>query len=592
MRIHQGIPAAPGIAIGRARVFLRTQVRVRRQNIQPGEVEAELARFAAALEASKSELRGLHADAEARLTGAEAAIFEAHLMVLEDPALIDQVKERIPRELRSAEALVEDIMESFAATIDAMDSPYFRERAQDIRDVKLRLLRNLQRVGEGPGPNHAVTHRGQPVGPVEPAAGQPASSVPKAGFPGVNAAEPRIIIAEDLTPSDTVEISKSEVRGFVTGRGGKTSHVAILASGLGLPAVVGIGETWSEIRDGDLVIVDGGEGMIVVDPDEETLTRYQEASEQLARTIERRALLKRIPCITSDGVRVKLKANIGSPDDVPQALQNGAEGVGLLRTEFLFLGRTEAPGEDEQFEIYREIGAAFGAEQVIVRTLDVGGDKHVPFLAIPQEENPFLGLRAIRLCLARPEIFKTQLRAILRASAYANLAVMFPMVASIDELRQAKRMVEEVKEELKGEGKPFNAAIPVGMMVEVPAAAVAADLFAPEVDFFSIGTNDLTQYTLAVDRGNGAVGYLYQETHPAVLRLIRAVVEAGARFRKPVSVCGELAGSPDGAETLVGLGIRELSMSAGNLLAVKERLMKVSAKGEQTESSPRTDGAH
>lgn len=566
MRIHHGIPAAPGIAIGRARVFLRTHVEVRRQNIQPGEVETELARFAAALEASKSELRGLHADAAARLTEAEAAIFGAHLLVLEDPALVDQVKERMPRELRSAEALVEDIMESFAATMDAMDSPYFRERAQDIRDVKYRLLRNLQGTS---------AHPGQPVCPVEPAAGQPGSSLREAGTPGVYATEPRIIVAEDLTPSDTVQISKSDVRGFVTGRGGKTSHVAILASGLGLPAVVGLGEAWSEIREGDLVIVDGGKGTIVIDPDEETLVRYQEACEQLAQTLERRAQLKRIPCVTSDGVRIKLKANIGSLDDVPQALQNGAEGVGLLRTEFLFLGRTEAPSEDEQFERYREIGAAFGGEQVIVRTLDVGGDKHIPFLAIPPEENPFLGLRAIRLCLARPEIFKTQLRAILRASAHANLAVMFPMIATLDEFRQAKRMVEEVKEELQGEGKPFSSAIPVGMMVEIPAAAAAADLFAPEVDFFSIGTNDLTQYTLAVDRTNTSVADLYQETHPAVLRFIRTVVDAGARFGKPVSVCGELAGSPDGAETLVSLGIRELSMSAGNLLVVKERLMKV-----------------
>ncbi|MEW6228808.1 MAG: phosphoenolpyruvate--protein phosphotransferase [Bacillota bacterium] len=559
MRTLHGIAAAPGLAMGQAQILAgRGEKTVDRREISPDDVESERQRFREALELCRAELQSLRAEASSRLEPAATEVFTAQLLILEDPVLVEQVQERINQELRSAAALVEEVMEAFSERIASLDSLYLRERVQDIRDVQHRLLRALRREPSGAPPDFGTV-------------------------------EGRIVVARELSPSDIVALSRSGVVGFVSGTGGRTSHVAILASGLGLPAVVGLGEAWTEIAPGELLIVDGDQGKVIVNPDQATVSKTQRALACRAKSRESRRSLRFLPGQTADGVRVKLKANISSTEDVTLALANGAEGVGLLRTEFLFLSRLEAPGEEEQFETYREIGKAFGSEQVVIRTLDVGGDKALPFLSIPREENPFLGLRGLRLLLVQPQLFLGQLRAILRAAAFANLAVMLPMVTTLAELRQTKNLLVQAKEELRSEGKRFASDLRLGIMVETPAAALMAKYFAPEVDFFSLGTNDLTQYTLAVDRTNDAVAGLYEEAHPAVVRLIKAVVKAGEQFKKPVSVCGRLAGDPQGAQLLVGLGVRELSVDPGSLPEVKESILSLTVEAAEELAQRRID---
>ncbi|MDK2924408.1 MAG: phosphoenolpyruvate-protein phosphotransferase system enzyme [Bacillota bacterium] len=544
----QGVGAAPGIAIGPAVVVKRSQGEISSETGAAFDPRREEARLAEAERAVRAEIAALRERTERELGAEQAAIFTAHLLMLEDPALVGEARRLIATEGLSAVMAVKRVVAELSATLAALSDEYLRERAADVRDVGERLLAYLTGT-----------------------AGQ--ELVLK---------EPAVVVGTDLTPSQTARLPKDKLLGLASAAGGRTSHVAILARSLGVPAVVGLGEAWiSEVRDGDLLVVDGTQGLVLVNPDPAELAAWRRRQAQEKAERERLAALRSLPAVTRDGRRLELAANIGSPADVEVARASGAEGVGLLRTEFLYMDRSELPTEDEQFEAYRAVARAFSPQPVIIRTLDVGGDKDIPYLGLKREENPFLGLRAIRFSLARPDIFRTQLRAILRASSYGNVKVMFPMVAAPQEVRAARAHLEAVREELITAGAKVADKIEVGIMVEVPAAALAADLLAPEVDFFSIGSNDLIQYTLAADRHNERVAYLYEPFHPAVLRLIERTISAAHGAGIWAGMCGELAGDPLAAPLLLGLGLDEFSMAAGSIPVVKERLRSLSYEEAQ-----------
>jgi phosphotransferase system enzyme I (PtsI) len=536
----QGLAAAPGIAIGPAAVLKKTTGDLE-QTGPAAEPQEEEARLTAAVEAVRRELTALKERTEREVGAEQAAIFGAHLLMLDDPALVGETRRLIREEKLAAPAALTRVVDDLAAVLDALPDEYLRERAADVRDVGGRLLAELT---------------GARTEVVLPA--------------------PAVVVGADLTPSQTAQLPKDKLLALLSGTGGRTAHVAILARSLGIPAVVGLGERLSTVRDGDLVAVDGTQGLVAVNPSDQELEEWRRRQAAAEEEKARLAAFKDLPGVTRDGRRVELAANIGTPGDVGPAQALGAEGVGLFRTEFLYMDRTDLPSEEEQFEAYRTAVAAFAPQPVIIRTLDIGGDKELPYLGLTREENPFLGLRAIRFSLARPEVFRTQLRAILRAGAYGNVKVMFPMVATPAEVRSARRHLEEVREELSRAGVKLAEKIEVGIMVEVPAAALAADLLAPEVDFFSIGSNDLIQYTLAADRHNERVAYLYEPFHPAVLRLIERTIRAAHAAGIWAGMCGELAGDRLATPLLLGLGLDEFSMAAGSLPAVKERLRALS----------------
>ncbi len=537
MQTLTGIPASRGIALGPAFQFLRPVLTVTSYPVKDPMVE--WARFEAALLVAREQLADVQASATASHGAEEAAIFEAQAMMLDDPDLMEAVRLAIRQEGINAEAALSAAAESYAEALAALDDEYLRARAADVRDVANRVLRVLLNVAESP----------------------------TAGLK-----TPSIILAADLAPSDTVMLDKTLVLGFCTAAGGATSHTAILARGLGLPAVVGAGEALLALPNAAPLILDGSAGLVVVDPDAPTLAafRQKQAGAEAAEAVARSRALE--PAITRDGRRVEVVANIGNVAGAHTALAAGAEGVGLLRTEFLFLERANLPTEEEQYRAYKAIGDAFGGLPVVLRTLDVGGDKELPYLNTPAEQNPFLGVRAIRLCLARPELFKPQLRAALRAGAGNGLKLMFPMVATVGEVRQARALLEACRAELRAEGQPVAEALEVGIMIEIPAAAVVADQLAKVVDFFSIGTNDLSQNTMAAERTNAGVASLANAFQPAVLRLIRQVIDAAHAAGKWVGLCGELAGEPLAIPILLGLGLDEFSMNAPAIPTAKEVL--------------------
>ncbi|TCL65342.1 phosphoenolpyruvate--protein phosphotransferase [Hydrogenispora ethanolica] len=539
----QGIPASAGIAIGNAyRLEQHSLAVVRREIADPG---AEQARFQAAVDRAASQIAALVERAKETAGPEQAAIFEAHGMMLADPELQSAVAALIASEKVNAEYALKTVMDQYIDLIGQAESDYLKERAADLRDVAGRVTAALQ-------------------------------GVPYQTLSGIN--DPVILVADDLLPSETAQLDRSKVLGIVTALGGPTSHTAIMARTFGLPAVVGAAEAPALIRSGDPLIVDGAAGRVIVQPAPEEREAYAAARARFLEERAQLAALKNAPAVTRDGHPVELAANIGGPKEVPLALEHGATAIGLFRTEFLYMDQASAPSEEQQFKAYQSVLAQMGERPVIVRTLDIGGDKQLPYLPIGAELNPFLGYRALRLCLDRRDLFKTQLRAIYRASVHGNLRIMFPMVSGVEELRAAKAVAAEVREELAAAGIPFRPDVPLGIMIEIPAAALISDLLAQEADFFSIGTNDLIQYSLAVDRTNQKVAALYNPFHPGVLRLLKLTVDNAHRAGKWVGLCGETGGDPRLIPVLVGLGLDELSMNAGALPAAKKRLRELDFK--------------
>ncbi|WP_263560707.1 phosphoenolpyruvate--protein phosphotransferase [Paenibacillus polymyxa] len=536
-----GIAASAGIAIARAFILEHPNYAVERRAV--GDVEAEIARLDAALAESQTELESIKEKTLRELGEKKAEIFASHLLILNDPELIDPVKAKIRDEQLNADYALNEVATQFVSMFENMKSAYLQERASDMRDVTKRVLNHLLGV-------HFVS-------PAE-------------------IAEETIVLAEDLTPSDTAQLNREFVKGFATNIGGRTSHSAIMARSLEIPAVVGTKNILSQAKSGDLIIVDGLDGHVFVNPTEEIVAEYRAKQVAYDKQREEWRKLRGEATVSVDGVHVELAANIGTPNDVAGVLDNGGEGVGLYRTEFLYMGRDKLPSEDVQYTAYKTVLERMEGKPVVVRTLDIGGDKELPYLDLPKEMNPFLGFRAIRLCLDRQDIFRTQLRALLRASVHGNLRIMFPMIATLNEFREAKAVLLEEKEKLVAEGVSVSEEIQLGIMVEIPSTAVLADQFAKEVDFFSIGTNDLIQYTMAADRMNERVSYLYQPYNPSILRLVKMVIDAAHREGRWVGMCGEMAGDTTAIPLLLGLGLDEFSMSATSILPARSQISKLS----------------
>ncbi|MBS4203973.1 phosphoenolpyruvate--protein phosphotransferase [Lederbergia citrea] len=541
--ILTGIAASSGIAIGKAYRLVEPDLTFKKTAIS--NAEEEINRFQAAIDASKDDLQAIRNKAAVDLGEDKAAIFDAHLLVLSDPELLSSIEDKIKMDKSNAENALKETADMFISIFEQMDNEYMQERAADIKDVSKRVLAHLLGV-----------------------------KIPNPGL----IAEEVVIVAEDLTPSDTAQLNKEFVKGFTTDIGGRTSHSAIMARSMEIPAVVGTNSASTTIQDGDLIIVDGVNGEVHINPTPEVVEKYEEVYHNLELQKKEWALLKNEATISSDGVHVELAANIGSPQDIEGVLSNGGEGVGLYRTEFLYMERNQLPTEDEQYEAYKKVLENMEGKPVVVRTLDIGGDKHLPYLSLPSEMNPFLGFRAIRLCLEETDIFRTQLRALLRASSHGNLKIMFPMIATLDEFRSAKSILLGEKQALVESGHNVADNIEIGIMVEIPSTAVLADQFAKEVDFFSIGTNDLIQYTMAADRMNERVSYLYQPYNPAILRLVKMVIDAAHKEGKWAGMCGEMAGDEIAIPILLGLGLDEFSMSASSILKARSQIKHLDQK--------------
>lgn len=550
-KLINGIAASDGVAIAKAYLLVEPDLSFTNEKVT--DTDAEIRKFRNALEASKIELTKIRNNAEKQLGPDKAAIFDAHLLVLDDPELIQPIEDKIANEKVSAPEALDEVTSQFITIFESMDNEYMRERAADIRDVSKRVLAHLLGV-ELPNPSMID--------------------------------ESVVIVGNDLTPSDTAQLNKEFVQGFVTNIGGRTSHSAIMSRSLEIAAVVGTKSITKEVKQGDMVIVDGITGDVIVDPTEDELIAYQNKRERFFEDKKELQKLRDAETVTIDGEHAELAANIGTPDDLYGVMENGAEGIGLYRTEFLYMGRDQMPTEDEQFEAYKKVLETMKDKRVVVRTLDIGGDKELPYLNLPKEMNPFLGYRAIRLCLDQQDIFRTQLRALLRASVYGKLNIMFPMVATINEFRDAKAILLEEKENLKNDGHDVSDDIELGIMVEIPSTAALADIFAKEVDFFSIGTNDLIQYTMAADRMSERVSYLYQPYNPAILRLVKQVIEASHKEGKWTGMCGEMAGDETAIPLLLGLGLDEFSMSATSILKARRQINGLS-KNERSELANR-----
>jgi phosphotransferase system enzyme I (PtsI) len=536
-----GIAASAGIAIAKAFILEHPNYSVEKRTVT--DVEAEIAKLDAALAQSQSELETIKERTLQEMGEKKAEIFASHLLILNDPELIDPVKDKIRNEQVNAEFALDETASQFIAMFENMKSEYLQERAADMRDVTKRVLNHLLGL--------------KFMSPAE-------------------ISEETIVLAEDLTPSDTAQLNRKYVKGFATNIGGRTSHSAIMARSLEIPAVVGTKDVLSQAKSGDLIIVDGLDGAVFVNPSDEVVAEYRQKLQAYEKQREEWRKLRDEATVSTDGVHVELAANIGTPNDVAGVLENGGEGVGLYRTEFLYMGRDKLPSEDVQYNAYKTVLEKMEGKPVVVRTLDIGGDKELPYLDLPKEMNPFLGFRAVRLCLDRQDIFRTQLRALLRASVHGNLRIMFPMIATLGEFREAKAILLEEKAKLASEGVEVSEEIQLGIMVEIPSTAVLADQFAKEVDFFSIGTNDLIQYTMAADRMNERVSYLYQPYNPSILRLIKMVIDAAHANGRWAGMCGEMAGDATAIPLLLGLGLDEFSMSATSILPARSQISKLS----------------
>lgn len=536
----KGIAASDGIAIAKAYLLVEPDLSYEKTEVT--DVESEVKRFESALEVSRTELSMIREKAAKDLGEDKAQIFDAHLLVLNDPELTGPIEESIKNSKTNAETALQETTDMFIGMFESMDNEYMRERAADIKDVLKRVLSHLLGVTI---PNPALID------------------------------EEVVVVAADLTPSDTAQLNRNFVKGFVTDIGGRTSHSAIMARSLEIPAVVGTKEVTASVAKNDIVIIDGLEGNVIIHPTEEQIAHYEKIKSDFALQQAEWDKLKNEKTVSKDGVHVELAANIGTPNDLEGVISNGGEAVGLYRTEFLYMGRDNFPTEEEQFEAYKAVVSGMDGKSVVVRTLDIGGDKTLPYLELPEEMNPFLGFRAIRLCFANEELFRTQLRALLRASVYGNLKIMFPMIATVNEFRQARDILLDEKAKLKAAGTEVSDSIELGIMIEIPAAAVLADQFAKEVDFFSIGTNDLIQYTMAADRMNERVSYLYQPYNPSILRLVKMVIDASHKEGKWTGMCGEMAGDQTAVPLLLGLGLDEFSMSASSILKSRSLIKRL-----------------
>jgi phosphotransferase system enzyme I (PtsI) len=542
-KVYRGIAVSAGVCRGKILVLRRIRHAVARQDLPEAEVAKEVGRFEQALVKTRQQITEVQRRVAASMSAAEADIFDAHLLMLEDRVLIDEVIRFIREQKVNADFAFNTVSERYVAALAEVEDEYLRERASDLRDLAGRVLDNLLEVKDALDLRHLT--------------------------------EPLILVSHDLSPSTTAQLDKKFVLGFATDIGGKTSHTAIMARSLDLPAVVGLQTISEELQSGDYALLDGYNGIVIVNPTDQTLFEYGQLAKIKASLVEKLREIQRQPAVTLDGRTIHLSANIEHQNDVESVIAHGAEGVGLFRTEFLFINRDSLPGEEEQYQVYRQVAAALKPSPVIIRTLDLGGDKFASHLQLAREVNPFLGWRAIRFCLAQPELFRAQLRAILRASAEGNVKMMYPMISGLEELNQAHALVEKCKTELRGEKVPFDENLEIGAMIEIPSAALIADALAKRVKFFSVGSNDLIQYTLAADRTNEKVSHLYEPTHPAILRLIKTTVDAAHRNGIWAGVCGEIAGDPVLAPLLVGLGVDELSAAPPVIDEVKYIIRRI-----------------
>ena len=544
----KGIAASPGIAIGKAYILEKEEYCILEYKIKKEEVEQELKRFGMAVENSKRDLKKIKKRVEDELGEKEAYIFQAHLYILEDPLFVQDITRRIKRQRLNAETAVRRTLQVFEAKFASARAEFVRRRFGDVEDVGGHILRNLLKR-----PTLTLSHLEEDI----------------------------IVVANDLAPSDTASMQKSRILGFATNVGGRTSHSTIMARSMEIPAVVGLGDITQKLEPGSVVILDGNRGRVIVNPTSQQLQNYRKEKERFISHKKDLETLRSLPAQTPDGREVSLAANIAAPEEVDLAVREGAEGIGLYRTEYLYMNRKSLPSEDEQVEAYKKVLEKAGSTSVIIRTLDLGGDKFLSHFPVPAEINPFMGWRAIRLCLERVDIFETQLRAILRASRFGNGKIMYPMISGVEEIRKVNQILAGIKEKLRREGTPFAENVEVGVMIEIPSAAIIADLLAKEVDFFSLGTNDLIQYSLAVDRVNEKVAYLYQPLHPTILRLTDSVIKCAHREGIWVGVCGEMASDPLFVLILLGLGVDEFSVAPTSLLEIKKIIRSV--KWEETQ---------
>ena len=546
--VLKGIAASPGLVIGKAYLIGDENVAVPKRKVPKEELPLEIARFEEALIKTRSEIVEIKNKIIEELGREHGEIFDAHLLVLEDRALIEEVISYLKKDRYSVEYAFSQVLERYVSAFIKIDDEYLRERLSDIQDVGRRILHNLL------GGHQALLK---------------------------DLKDEVVLVAYDLSPSDTASMPRDKILAFVTDIGGKTSHTAIMARSLEIPAVIGIETATKDIKNGDIIIVDGSDGLVYVNPDKAVMQRYRKSQKERTALTRELVKIKDLPAETNDGHRIQLSANIEFPEEIPSIQAHGARGIGLYRTEYFYMNRAGLPTEDEHFEAYKEVAERMKSEMVIIRTMDLGGDKFISQLEIPREMNPFLGWRAIRFCLARPDLFKIQLRAILRASVFGNLMMMYPMISGVEEVKEANKILKSCMRELEKENVSFNKDLKVGVMIEIPSAALTADVLAEEVDFFSIGTNDLIQYSMAVDRSNEKIAYLYNPAHPAVLRLIQNVINAGHQKGIWVGMCGEMAADPAMALLLIGMGLDEFSVSSISVPTVKKIIRSVSLKEAQ-----------